>query len=276
VLEPDVLSLAIYNARGHRTQAFGRGSSEAPLLLPGTRPPPGQIAHEWSPQGSVRATLVAGERFFVLTLDSGAGQALRDYARKLSLFVPLAAAALVVLAGFYLRSLLAPYERLLEAAGDAPANFDDLKHGDERDFLIARFESSIAALREKEKELETMARREKERADDLETAARTLSRNLPTGLLSVDPGGRVVELNEAGREILRLSRDGRGETFREVLSEAPDFRVLLAEVLEKRVVAGRARSTGAIRPSRSGSSATATPAQGADGRFLGAVALSPT
>jgi signal transduction histidine kinase len=274
VLEPDVLWLAIYNARGHRIQVFGRGSSEAPLLLPGTRPAQGQVAHEWTPQESVRATLDAGERFFVLTLDPGAGHPLRDYARKLSLFVPLAAAALVVLAGFYLRSLLAPYERLLEAAGDAPANFDDPQHGDERDFLLGRFESSIAALREKEKELERLARREKERADDLETAARTLSRNLPTGLLSVDPEGRVVELNEAGREILRLGRDCRGEPFPEVLSEAPDFRVLLGEVLEQRVVAGRREVHWSHPPEPERIiGVTATPAQGADGRFLGAVAL---
>ncbi|HEY1250872.1 MAG TPA: ATP-binding protein [Thermoanaerobaculia bacterium] len=274
VLEPDVVSVAIYNARGHRTQAFGRGSSEAPLILTGFRPAAGQVAHEWTPQGVLRTTLAAGERFFVLTLDPGAGQALRDYARKLSLFVPLAAAALVVLAAFYLRSLLAPYDRLLEAAGDAPANFREPQHGDERDFLIARFESTIAALREKEKELERLARREKERADDLETAARTLSRNLPTGLLSVDPEGRVVELNEAGREILRLSRDSRGETFGEVLAGAPDFRVLLGEVLEQRVVAGRRE----VHWSQAGEperiiGVTATPAQGADGRFLGAVAL---
>jgi signal transduction histidine kinase len=272
VLEPDVVSVAIYNARGHRTQAFGRGSSEVPLILPGFRPGVGQVVHEWTSASTLRATLAAGDRFYVLTLDPGAGQALRDYARKLSLFVPLAAAALVVLAAFYLRSLLAPYDRLLEAAGDAPANFRE--HGDERDFLIARFESSIAALREKEKELERLARREKERADDLETAARTLSRNLPTGLLSVDPEGRVVELNEAGREILRLSRDCRGERFGQVLAEAPDFRILLGEVLEQRVVAGRREVHWSHPPEPERIiGVTATPAQGADGRFLGAVAL---
>ena len=85
-----------------------------------------------------------------------------------------------MLAGFYLRSLLKPYERLLEAAGGAPAG--GAEQGDERHFLISRFESTIETLHEKEHELERLARREKERADDLETAARTLSRNLPTGL----------------------------------------------------------------------------------------------
>jgi len=272
VLEPDVVSLAIYNARGHRIQTFGRGSPDVPLILNGPRPSPGQTAHEWRPRETLRATLAEGDRYYVINVDPGAGDALRDYARKLSLFVPLAAAALIVLAWFYLRSLLAPYERLLETAGEAPANARE--HGDERDFLIARFESSIAALHEKEKELERLARREKERADDLETAARTLSRNLPTGLLSVGPEGRVVELNEAGREILRLSRDCRGEPYADVLAETPEFRTLLAEVLESRVVAGR-REVHWSRPPEPERivGVTATPAQGADGRFLGAVAL---
>lgn len=271
-LEPDVLYLAIYNARGHRLRAIGPGAPEAPLILASRRPEAGRVAHDWSPRGPLLTTMAVDQRYFVAALDPGAGGALRDYARKLSIFVPLAAAALVVLAAFYLRSLLAPYERLLEAAGQAPENFRE--HGDERDFLIARFESTIDALHEQEQELERLARREKERADDLETAARTLSRNLPTGLLSVNPEGHVVELNEAGREILRLSREDRSEGFDAVLSETPDFRALLAEVLEKRVVAGR-REVHWRRPPEPDRvlGVTATPAVGADGRFLGAVAL---
>ena len=191
--------------------------------------------------------------------------------------MPVAGVVLVVLAGFYLRSLLKPYERLLEAAGAAPAAgtaADGREQGDERQFLLSRFESTIEALHEKERELERLAKREKDRADDLETAARTLSRNLPTGLLSVDPGGAVVEINESGREILKLARDGRGEDYERLLAEAPDFRALVADVLENRAVAGRREA----RWRRAGEEerilgVTATPAEGGDGRFLGAVAL---
>lgn len=271
-LESDVVYLAVYNARGQRIRSLGSRSAEAPLILPGQRPAPGRIAHEWNSGGQRLSTMTVDQRFFVLAEEPGAGEALRAYARRLSIFVPLAAVSLIVLASFYLRSMLAPYERLLEAAGEAPANFRE--HGDERDFLIARFESTIQTLHEKERELERLARREKERADDLETAARTLSRNLPTGLLSVDPGGQVVELNEAGREILRHTREARGERFDEVLSESPDFRALVGEVLEKRVVAGR-REVHWRRPPQPERilGVTATPAEGADGRFLGAVVL---
>jgi PAS domain S-box-containing protein len=178
---------------------------------------------------------------------------------------------LVVLAGLYLRSLLAPYDRMLETAGAAPGG--ERAVGDEREFLIARFESTIAALSEKERELARLARLEKERADDLETAARTLARNLPTGLLSINPNGIVVELNEAGREILALSRESRGEPLEKLLAEIPELRHLVMRILRDRQTVERQE----VRWVRGGEErvlgVTATAAMGADGRFLGVLAL---
>ena len=171
-LEPDVSALAIYNARGQRLRVSGPGAPDTPLILPDPRPAPGHIRHDWDTNPTLLiATLATGQRYFMVAVDPGPGVALRSYARKFSIFVPLAGVVLIVLAAFYLRSLLAPYERLLAAAGGAPAT--SREQGDERNFLIARFESTIAALHEKERELEQLARRQKERADDLETAART-------------------------------------------------------------------------------------------------------
>ena len=91
----------------------------------------------------------------------------------------------------------------------------------------------------------------------------------------MDPEGRVVELNEAGREILKLAREARGERFGRVLADAPDFRALVEQVLSRaRRSPGAARCAGSAstRPERV-LGVTATPAEGADGRFLGAVAL---
>lgn len=272
-IEPDVAYLATYDQNGRRLTSAGPGPPEAPRLLPEPRPPTGRVVHEWRPEPPLLvSTFATGRRFYTIAVDPGAGAALNTYARRLSVFVPVAAVALIVLAGFYLRSLLKPYERLLEAAGGVPAT--GTEHGDERHFLISRFESTIETLHEKERELERLARREKERADDLETAARTLSRNLPTGLLSVDPGGNVLDINEAGREILKLSGESRGEPYERLLAEAPDFRALIADVLRDRTVAGRREA----RWRREGEEeralgVTATPAEGGDGRFLGAVAL---
>ena len=276
-IEPDVAFIATYDENGRRLSSVGPGPQEAPRELSSPRPAAGRTVHEWTAKPPLLFSVFAtGRRYYAMAVDPGAGGALADYARRLSIFVPLAAVALVVLAGFYLRSLLKPYDRLLEAAGGAPpvSGVAAREGGDERQFLLSRFESTIEALHEKERELERLARHEKERADDLETAARTLSRNLPTGLLSVDPGGAVVEINESGREILKLARDGRGEPYERVLSDAPDFQALVADVLLNRTIAGRREA----RWRREGEEerilgVTATPAEGADGRFLGAVAL---
>jgi PAS domain S-box-containing protein len=272
-LSQDVLFVAAYDGAGHRIRAASQ-ELQAPEVLPTARPAPRRILSEWKATPPLLlACAASSNQFFVVALDPGAGSALRSYAASLAILVPVAGALLVVLAWLYLRSLLAPYDRLLVTAGSAPPAAPDFRGGvsDERDFLIARFESTINALSEKERELERLARAEKERADDMEIAARTLARNLPTGLLSVDRSGAVVELNEAGREILGLSADGRGEPYARVLAEVPEFRDVVASVLEGREAVGR-------REMRWGDTervlgVTATPAAGADGRFLGVLAL---
>lgn len=272
--EPDVLFAALYDSSGRRVRSAGHGF-EAPATLPAGRPAPRRVLSEWraNPSLLVSAIAVPGG-FLAVALDPGAGGALRFYARVLVVLVPGASALLVVLAGLYLRSLLKPYERLLAAAASAPPGVrPGAPPSDERDFLIARFESTIASLSEKERELQTLARAEKERADDLEIAAHTLARNLPTGLLSVDSDGRVVELNQAGGEMLGLSGAVRGEPCESVLADIPDLRDLVLSVLAERSAVARREIDWRHEGEERVIGVTATPAAGADGRFLGVLAL---
>ncbi len=271
VLEPDVVFVGVYDSHGRRLQSSGHGF-DAPLVLPGNSPSTGRVAYEWKGRPALLlASLAGGNRSFLLALDPGPGATLRRLAALLTILVPVAGAALVVLAGLYLRSLLAPYDRMLQTAGAAPGG--PPAAGDVREFLVARFESTIAALSEKEQELARLARLEKERADDLETAARTLARNLPTGLLSIDPGGIVVEVNEAGREILALSPESRGEPFEKLFAEMPELRDLVRRVLSDRETLERREARWVRRGEERVLGVTATAAMGADGRFLGALAL---
>jgi PAS domain S-box-containing protein len=271
--EPDVLFAALYDSSGRRARSVGH-AFEAPTTLPGNRPEPGRVGAAWrkSPPQLV-STLAVPAGFLVLALDPGAGGALRSYARVLILLVPGVSVVLVVLAGLYLRSLLRPYDRLLAAAGPAPQARPGAAPLDERDFLIARFESTIAALSEKEQELQMLARAEKERADDLDIAAHTLARNLPTGLLSVDGDGRVIELNQAGSEILGISRAVRGEPCESVLDGIPELQSLVRSVLAERSAVIRREIDWRHGDEERVIGVTATPAAGADGRFLGVLAL---
>lgn len=271
VLAQDLLYAAMYDREGRRLRTFGH--MDAPeSLSESLRPPAGEISLAW-PRDPTRlvATRAFPSGFVLVALDPAEGASLRSLVSALTFVVPIAGAALVVLAGFYLRSLLDPYDRLLAAAGGAPepaspAPGTSAAPGDERDFLVSRFESTIAALREKEREL-------KARAEDLETAARLLSRNLPTGLLSVDAAGMVVELNEAGRDLLRMEGDAHGERYDEALATIPEFREALREVLDRREPVARREIRWVAEGLPRSFGVTATPAHGADGRFLGVLAL---
>jgi len=272
-LDPDVLFVALYDAAGRKLRGVERGI-EPPATLPVERPPAGRPRWEWRTQPDLLLAALPGSKgVFVVALDAGAGAALRRDARIASFLVPLASGIFVVLSWLYLRSLLAPYERLLETAESAPGGATVSSDEDERGFLIARFEATIAALSEKERELARLARVEKERADDLEIAARTLARNLPTGLLSVDSQGVVMELNEAGREIVQATGDGKGEKYEKLLQEAPEFRDLVAAALDNREAVARKEIRWGKGDRERVVGVTVTPASGADGRFLGALAL---
>jgi signal transduction histidine kinase len=89
----------------------------------------------------------------------------------------------------------------------------------------------------------------------------------------VDAKGIVVEMNESGREILRSASDARGKPYEAVLAEAPAFRDIVAQAflsgaaVERREVLFRSGEEERVI------GVTATPAAGADGRFLGIVAL---
>jgi len=272
--EPDVLYAAFYDLQGRRAASAGR-DLEAPGLLPTEKPEPRRVHSEWKKSPSLLiSTLPVPNGFYSVAFDPGAGGALRSYARALTALVPLAGAALVVLAGFYLRSLLQPYDRLLAAAGSAPRQTSAGKPpSDERDFLIARFESTIAALSEKERELEGLARSEKERADDLEIAAHILARNLPTGLLSVDPDGLVIELNQAGSEMLGLPETSRATPSAKLLAGIPELSDLVLSVLSGKAPVTRREIRWRIGEEERVIGVTATPVTGADGRFLGVLAL---
>jgi signal transduction histidine kinase len=272
--EADVLYAAFYDLEGRRARSAGR-DVEAPRALPTDKPEPRRIRSEWKKSPSLLiSTIAVPSGFYSVALDPGAGGVLRSYARSLTVLVPIAGAALVVLAWFYLRSLLQPYDRLLAAAGAAPrGTLPGKPPADERDFLIARFESTIAALSEKERELARLARSEKERADDLEIAAHTVARNLPTGLLSVDPDGMVTELNQAGGEILGLAETARGKPCGEVLAAIPELSDLVLSVLSEKTPVTRREIRWRTGDEERVLGVTATPATGGDGRFLGALAL---
>src|SRR2546427_11171597 len=107
----------------------------------------------------------------------------------------------------------------LKPSGDSPTAF-----------MAASMQAVIQKLREQEKELETLHRLEKERAEQTERLSEAVTRNMPAGLLVVNATGLISSSNPAAEEVLGI----RGLGFRrysEALGASTELVKLIAECL---------------------------------------------
>ena len=71
-------------------------------------------------------------------------------------------------------------------------------------FMMATFQGVIQRLKEQEKELERLHRLEKERADLSQRISENITRNMPTGLITINHAGIITSSNPAAKEIVGL------------------------------------------------------------------------
>ncbi|MCM2317681.1 MAG: ATP-binding protein [Thermoanaerobaculia bacterium] len=172
----------------------------------------------------------------------------------------------------YVPKILRPVERMLEEAqrlGERDAE------GDESHYLIETFRTSIDTLRRQEAELTELHARQKHRADELERLTSLLTRNLGSGFLALDPDRKIVDMNAAAAQILRLPDAGScvGRAPREILPPS-GFLAALEESFEQRTSLIREETT---HPSDSGErmsiGLTTVPLIDEASHFLGTIAL---
>jgi signal transduction histidine kinase len=123
------------------------------------------------------------------------------------------------------------YARRERGAGGAPEPHS------ESSYLIETFQTSLKTMKGRESELRRLHDQEKERADELATISGTLVRSLASGFIAVDERGRVVEMNTAARELLRIERPQvAGEALEDVLGDSAFARTLGAAVGERTAI----------------------------------------
>lgn len=142
-----------------------------------------------------------------------------------------------ILLSLYLPRIVRPIEAMLD---EASALGRPAAEADEANYLIATFRNSIQTLKEQEIELKRLHELEKNRADDLQRVTATLTRSLTSGFIAIDQRGRLVDMNLAAKEILRLPHDldPAGRTVIESLGEGP-FARCLAKAVEEGVPVSR-------------------------------------
>lgn len=86
------------------------------------------------------------------------------------------------------------------AAGDLPRTANS---PNDQQFMMATFQGVIQRQKEQERELERLRQLEKERADLSQSINENITRNMPTGLITIDRTGIVSSSNPAAKEILQ-------------------------------------------------------------------------
>jgi signal transduction histidine kinase len=246
-LAPAARGVALLDAGGRTLARTGSLAEAAPPSPPAgaTRTEPwaggpdetlGDVVAALVPVGGTGPSPPAA-RWVRLELGAPALALQRRGLRVLTALVLGVDAALIVLVALFLGRLLAPYETLLERARSAGAVPPEA--ADEVAFLVGTFERALAALARPPEAPE---------GDGIAAFQRTLAASFESGVLLLDPRGRVLALNPPGAQVLEIdpleidppaveppaSRGGEPEAGRplgEVLAGHPELAGLLAQAV---------------------------------------------
>jgi signal transduction histidine kinase len=97
--------------------------------------------------------------------------------------------------------------------------------------MLATFQGVIQRQKEQERELERLRQLEKERADLSQSINENITRNMPTGLITIDRSGIVSSSNPAAKEILQRKLFEK-MLFTEVLPAAGTFAPMVQSCLQ--------------------------------------------
>ena len=138
----------------------------------------------------------------------------------------------IVLAGVYLLSFA--LRRMLGNARNDYARPADWRPSTDSPtvFMSASMQAVIQKLREQEKELEALQRRDRERAQQNERLSEEVTRNMPAGLLLVSTAGLITSANPAAEVALGV-RALVYRRYTEVLGSESRLAALLSDCLTK-------------------------------------------
>ena len=208
----------------------------------------------------------------VLTFDDSPLVVLRRKMLATTAISLAGAAGGIILLLLYIPKIIRPLEEMLDQARTMEARDPDVA---EDEYLIETFRKSIETLKLQREELQRLHDEQKTRADEFERVTAALTRSLTSGLMAIDAAGVVREINQAGRDILRVAQDeplaGRGpaEAIGEtelatILQQSFDARTaLVRRQVETRTAGGDEIIVGV----------TTVPLLGDDNSFLGMLAL---
>ena len=131
--------------------------------------------------------------------------------------------------------MIAVLLRVLRRTSSRRTAPDDLPRAanssNDQQFMLATFQGVIQRQKEQERELERLRQLEKERADLSQSINENITRNMPTGLITIDRSGIISSSNPAAKEILQRKLLEK-MLFTEVLPAAETFVPMVESCLQ--------------------------------------------
>lgn len=115
------------------------------------------------------------------------------------------------------------FAALFKAGRKAIAKSDSTRTpGDRVEFVVSTFHELVEKLKTKEREIETLRSQAEARADRAAALTEDILRSVPSGVLTIDPEGRITSMNPPGLVILGMKEEGvLGRSAADVFSGTP-------------------------------------------------------
>jgi signal transduction histidine kinase len=175
-----------------------------------------------------------------LVVDDSSLQSLNRNIRIVTGITAVATAGGLLLLLLYIPRIVRPIEALLDQAAQIEERPESV---DEQSYLLDTFRKTVATLKQQQDELRVLHDQQKSRADELARVTSALTRGMTSGLLAIDPEGTIIEINQAGREILRLPSMPQDSGSIEAILGTTSFASIVREAVERRAPFTRRETT---------------------------------
>jgi len=135
---------------------------------------------------------------------------------------------------FFSRWLIYPYRQVASIAKASSLVLKNASTQTSQQSLIDTFQTAINELKFKEQQLQKMNQRERERAQGYERLSARIVTSIPSGLVAVDSGGKLIVANEQAYRILEALPEPNsesGQTYQKLFESCPSLIELLAQCL---------------------------------------------
>ncbi len=148
--------------------------------------------------------------------------------------------AALIVAAYFIRAVLYPYQRIKREALDYNLDLKDTDSGKGIEYIIDTFKDVISELEDKKTRLETMYKNSEKRADSLARYNEYILGSISSGVVICDSKGIVTRFNRSAENILRyFEKECRGKHYREIFGQEHRLTSMLDEALIEGAVHSR-------------------------------------